>query len=81
MHPTTATADGEAGDKPGYISLIAGASMSEPNTPTGDQCARNKRNIKNGLQGFQVNTRSASTISSDRVPAQTIKEINRSGGA
>lgn len=55
--------------------------MSEPNTPTGDQCARNKRNIKNGLQGFQVNTRSASTISSDRVPAQTIKEINRSGGA
>lgn len=39
------TADGEAGDKPGYIGLISGGSRSEPNTLTG---AQHKRNIKIG---------------------------------
>ncbi|CAP80538.1 hypothetical protein PCH_Pc12g09110 [Penicillium rubens Wisconsin 54-1255] len=36
---------------------------------------------QNGPHGFEVNTLSASKIRSDRVPVQTMKEINRSGVA
>lgn len=45
MRPT-ATADGEAGDKPGRISLIVGGSRSAPNTLTGDQVHRTNETSK-----------------------------------
>lgn len=45
MRPT-AMADGEAGDKPGRTSLIAGGSRPEPNTLTADQVRKTNETSK-----------------------------------
>lgn len=80
MRPT-ATADGEAGDKPGRISLIAGGSRSEPNKLTGDQVHRTNETPKTAPMALKPIPGQSPKLAVTVCQCKRRKEINRSGVA